>query len=53
MKIDKQDPFMWHRWFAWHPVAMDVSTTLWLETILRRAYGISNGKIMYEYWRLK
>ena len=27
----------WHRWFAWHPVAIGGGEYAWLETVERRA----------------
>ena len=36
----------WQRWYAWHPVQLDVfgSKCVWLETVERRSFSLGSGK---------
>lgn len=36
------DPYLWHFWFAWHPVKVK-DTWVWLETVERRVTRPSEG----------
>jgi len=40
--------YRWHRWFAWRPVALDMSRTVWLQRVWRRRIeGVAGS--MWEY----
>ena len=45
----------WHEWFAWHPIAVDISATewrfIWLRTVER--IGIYNGGVYGSWWDWK
>lgn len=39
----------WHRWFAWFPVRVGSGDCRWLEHVERRAKGIHEAGLMFEF----
>lgn len=62
MRWATKQPFdtgKWHKWFAWHPVEIpgctysSGGTTVWLETVWRKATGADMNGVVYEYAALE
>ncbi len=51
MRWHTQDPWQWHRWFAWRPVPIAEHEWLWLALVERRRnIHLYNGaKRFWEY----
>lgn len=39
----------WHKWFAWRPVRVGSGDCRWLEPVERRAKGVHEAGLIFEF----